>query len=112
VATLVVQDIVIAGLETTFAAASSGGDEFANDERTVFHVKNDDADALEVTISATVNCNHGFTHDVVSSLPAGVDRMFGPFDRERFNDSAGMIQVTYDDETSVTVAAVGLPRAP
>ena len=112
-ATLTVQDIVLAGLETAFAAASSTGDEFANtDERVVFHVKNDDADALVVTVASSGDCNQGFTHDVVASIPTGLERVFGPFDKERFNDSTGMIQVTYDDETSVTVAAIRLPRAP
>ena len=112
-ATLTVQDIVVAGLEATYAAASAGGDDFANtDEKTMFHVKNGDADALEVTISATRACNHGTTHDIVASIPASNDRMFGPFDKERFNDATGKIGVAYDDETSVTVAAIRLPVSP
>lgn len=108
-AKLTVQQIARAGLEPTFAAAAAGGDTFDNDGRTFFWVKNGDADELTVTIDSIVDCDQGFDHDPDVAIPAGEERLIGPFPTGRFNDSSGEVSATYDDETSVTVAAVKLP---
>lgn len=107
-ATLNVQDIVLTGLAPSYAAASATGDDFVNDGRTFLHVKNGGTVSIDVTVDSVVPCNQGFNHDVIVSIAAGAEKMVGPFDVERFNDSDRKVKVTYSDVTSVTVAALHL----
>lgn len=108
-AELTVQIIARTGLEPTFAAAAAGGDTFVNDGRTFLWVKNADVDAMNVTINSLDNCDQGFDHDPAVEVTNAEERLIGPFPTGRFNDSSGQVSVTYDDETSVTVAVVKLP---
>lgn len=113
-ATLTVQDLDVGGLDPTLVAADAGlSDQFENrDERVMFEVSNGGGSTCNVTISAQRACNHGFTHDISEAVLAGEDRRFGPFDKERFNDTNGNIVVSYDQVASVTVAATRLPKSP
>jgi hypothetical protein len=97
-----------AGLVTTYGAAAAGGDSFANDGHTVFIVKNGGGSACVVTVNAPTKCNHGFEHDVVVSVAAGATAQIGPFSPQRFNNLTGLVDVTYNQVTTVTVAAVTL----
>lgn len=106
-ATLTVQDMTPAGLVPSYAAADVAGDEFANNGRVTFWVKNGGAGAITVTVAAVGACDQGFTHTGGGSVPNdGVPKSFGPFDTYRFNDADGLVQITYSGVTSVTVAAV------
>lgn len=116
-AALSIQQIGEAGLDPQFSAAAAGGDTFANDtlERTFLFVKNGGAGAITVTGTAqkTQAGVRGFgalpRNDIAVSVPAGQDRLIGPF-TDAFSDAAGNVSVTYSGVTSVTVAAVRLPR--
>jgi hypothetical protein len=113
-ATLTVQDLLLeATADQTADAATNTGDAFENiDERVFFRAINGSGAPITVTIAAQEQCNHGFTHDVVGAVVNGEFWDFGPFDKERFNDANGLIQVTYSTEVSLTVAAIRLPVAP
>ncbi len=112
-ATLTLQEINLTGVDTTLAAATNTGDQFANaDERVQFRVVNAAGVTRVVTIVAQVACNHGTVHSITLSTENGEDFTIGPFDRERFNDSNGMIQVTYSSEVGLTVAALNLDVPP
>lgn len=102
-ATLAVQVSSAGGLAPTYAAASAGGDDFPNTGREFLHVKNGSAASINATINSAQLCNYGFDHDVVVAVPAGGERIIGPFVPSRFGLSVG---VTYSAVTSVTVAAV------
>ena len=108
-AVLTVQQISLAGLEPAFVAADAEGDEFVNSGRVFLHVKNGDALAATVTIDSQAPCNYGFDHNVEVSVPAGEERLIGPFKRNRFNNSEGKVQVAYSSVSNLTVAAVELP---
>lgn len=105
-ATLTPQTGGSSGVTLSFVAADVAGDEFPNNGRTVLIVKNDDTGSHDVTIVSQENCSQGFNHDVVVSVAAGEQALIGQFSRSRFNDTNGLVQVTYDDVTSVTVAVV------
>ncbi|RJX18505.1 MAG: hypothetical protein C4570_06400 [Ammonifex sp.] len=107
-AQLTVQNIALAGLTPSYAAAAAGGDNFTNDGRAFLHVKNGSASSINVTVDSAVPCNQGFDHDITVAVAAGADKMIGPFDPERFNDSTGKVNVTYSAVTTVTVAALHL----
>lgn len=102
---ITVQTCNLDGLETTYAAANADGNFFTNDGKTFLHVKNGDAADKTVTIDSPVDCNQGYTHDEAIVVTAGEERMIGPFPPSRFN-SSGVVNVTYTDVTSVTVAAI------
>lgn len=107
-ATLTKQSVVRTGLEPSYDAASSGGDEFANTGAEFIHVKNGDGSPHTVTIE-TPNLVDGTLaiadRDVV--VPAGEERMIGPFPVGTYNDGDGLVQLTYDAVTSVTIALLG-----
>lgn len=107
------QTIDADGAAVTTAAADAGGDTFANPtERTIFRVVNAAGTTRTVTFTATQPCNQGVTHDVVQVTNNGESWDFGPFDKGRFNDGAGLVSVTYDVETGLTVAAIEVTKAP
>lgn len=101
-AQLTVQKTNLTGLDPTFVAAAAGGDTFENDGQTLFHAKNGSAAAITVTVDSIRPCNYGFDHNAVVSVPAGGERIIGPFDRNRFGTT---VTVTYSAVTSLTVAA-------
>lgn len=100
-------------LEPTYAAASAGGDTFVNgDGRVILHVKNGSGASIDVTITTPYSLRGGIAvDDPVTAVPAGEDRMIGPFDPAVFNAAAGTgVSVSYSAATSVTVAAIRLQR--
>lgn len=99
------QKATLTGIAPTFSAASAGGDTIPNDGRTALHVKNGSAGAITVIVDSVTACNQGFDHDASVSVPAGGERMIGPFDQGRFGTSTA---VSYSATASVTVAALRL----
>lgn len=117
-ATIALQSATETGTAVTFTAADAGGDQFRNNNdrgRVVYYVKNDDASPMTVTITAqdTSTAISGFGTVTKAngggSVANGTEEVFGPFD-EAFEDSNGNVQITYSSVTSVTVAAIKLPR--
>ncbi len=116
-ALLVAQDIIEAGLEASYAAVAGGGDTLANpsDRRTFLHVKNAGSE-MTVTVAPSVStiATKGpwgilTRADIVVTIPGTTgDVMIGPFG-DIFNDSSGLLNITYSSPTSVTIAAIRLP---
>lgn len=104
--TLAAQAINLTGLNQSYAAASAGGDDFVNTGREFMHVKNGGAGSINVTINSQTLCDQGYDHDVVVAVPAGGERIIGPFSPGRFNDASNKAQITYSGVTSVTVAVL------
>ncbi len=102
-------------LGTAYAAATSGGDSFANDGRTFFLVKNANGSTATITITpgnATravpgVGVVTKSTVSVVVPATTG-EAIIGPFPPAFYNDASGNVNVTYSAVTSLTVAAVRL----
>jgi hypothetical protein len=106
-ATIAVTQITTAGVAPpTFVAAAGGGDQFANNGKTLFEVKNASGSPITVTFVRQKTCDQGTLHTTTVSVPATTgDRICGPFDASLFNDANGFVQVTYSAVTSLTVAA-------
>ena len=108
-ADLTVQKIDLNGLAPSYAACDSAGDTFLNTtSRTFLHFKNGDTADKTVTIASLKQCDQGYTHNVVLTVPAGGDVMVGAFSQIRFNDTSRKVSITYSDVTSLTVAALDL----
>ena len=117
-ADLTIQKVVEAGLKATYAAATAGGDAVLNVRGdVVLHVKNAAAGSKTVTVTAqtTSKAVKGMGSmtkaNIVAVIPAGEDWFIGPFSAEAYNDANGKAQITYDDVTSVTIAALEIKRA-
>lgn len=112
-ATLTVQDINHTGVEPTFVAVAAGGDQFANDGRIFVYFKNSNVATRTVTTNSQVDCSQGFDHDIAVVIPVTPgERMIGPFPANRFNDSSGNLQLTYDADAGLTVSVLRLVANP
>lgn len=105
-ATLQTQQISPAGTVPSYAAATSGGDEFQVDTHTFLHVKNADSSSHTVTVVTPGTIGGEAIGDAVVAVPATSEKMIGPFDPEIFRGSDGLAQINYSAVVSVTVAAI------
>lgn len=101
-ATLSVQDVSTAGAVPSYASATSGGDQFANDGKTMIHVKASGA-PVTVTIASQVTCNQGSTHNTAVVIASTSEQMIGPFSVDRYSTGAGVTTLTYSQVTGVTI---------
>jgi hypothetical protein len=110
-ATLTVQSAAITGTALSYANCAAGGDQFAiTDSRCAIIVVNGHAsNDYNVTIANQTNCSYGVDHDLVVAVPAGAERLIGPFEYARFKDANGLVQLAYSATASVTVAYLRLP---
>lgn len=103
-ALLTAQSVAQAGLTPTYSAVSAS-DTFANDGTVFLHVKNAGGSPDSVTVTSVQTCNQGSTHNLVVSVPAGAERLIGPFETSRFNDpTTGLVTAAHSFTTSVTAA--------
>lgn len=109
-ATLTVQQSNFDGVALNFVAADVAGDEFDNSSGRVLVVfRNDDTSSHTATIASPGACSQGFNHPVDITIGAdGEEQLAGFFFKGRFNDADDLVQITYDDVTSVFVAVVQL----
>lgn len=107
---LTVGQIARAGIEPTLVAANVDGNFFDNDGMTFLFVDNADVSPVNVTVDSSSNCDQGFDHNVVVTVPASEQRLIGPFPKGRFNDSSDQAQITYASVTSLTIEPIRLPR--
>jgi len=109
-AALTTQTILTEGYEPAYAAADVTGDTFIYSAGAFLHVKNGDASPRTVTVVSQYTAQPGISPDnIVVAIPAGEERMIGPFRREFFEDTATKnVEITYDAVTSVTVAVLSL----
>ena len=105
-AELTVENITRDGLNPTFNAANAGGDSFANTGDEIIHVKNGSGGAIDVTIVTQATVDSQAVADRVVNVPAGEERVIGPFPKATYNDSGDLVQLTYSGVTSLTVAVM------
>lgn len=100
-----VQKSSLSGITPVFTAADAAGDTFQNTGKEYLHVKNGSAGAITVTVDSVRSCDQGFDHNASASVPAGGEKVLGPFTQHRFG---GVASVTYTAAAGVTVAVVQL----
>lgn len=108
--TLLIQELVLTGLEATYAAADAGGDEFVVSPGTFVHVKNGSGGDITVTVDSKKDCDQASDHNSVTVVTAGEERFIGPFeDSDRWGDpNSKRAAITYSGVTSLTIAAIKL----
>lgn len=119
-ATLTVQTVTSSGVTPTYVSAAVAGDQVANpDGDTFVHVKNTSTASKVVTVTAqqtSVSNVPGYgtltKSSVTVTVPATTgDKLIGPFPLLAFNNASGRLAVTYSAVTSLTIAALRLPKA-
>ena len=94
-------------LDGIAVAAGASGDQFTNTGRELFYVNNASAGARTITFDIQQEVDGQSVTDRTANVPAGEHRIFGPFSTNAYNNSStGRMSVSYDSETSVTVAAI------
>lgn len=111
-ATLSVQQMSPDGITPSYTSADGAGDEFEWGRYAFIHVKNGDTSDHTVTVAEQHDsAPAGYQEaDLSVTVPNGGEQMIGPLDREAYQDDNGLVQVSYDAVTSVTVAAIELPQ--
>ncbi len=108
-ATLTAQQIDSAGIAPTYAGAAAGGDEFAHAADVFLHVKNSDTSAHTASVVSQFDASPGIAAaDLDIAVPAGEERIAGPFNGRVFANADGNVELTYDAVTGVTVAVLKL----
>lgn len=108
-ALLTPQVIALAGITPALVAVEAGGDEFVNSGRDFIHIKNSGAEAI-VTVNSQALCSQGVDHDAAVTIPATTGEKFiGPFPKDRFDDTANKVQITYTVPAGLTIGIVRLP---
>ncbi|UKJ74479.1 hypothetical protein [Azospirillum brasilense] len=101
-----------AGAALTYSSASGGGDSFTNTGKELLHVKNGGGSSVTVTLKSrnTTPVVDGYGSvskpDVAITIPAGADRIAGPFPLKAFNDANGRLSMTFSSTTSVSAAVI------
>lgn len=107
-ADLSVQTITRSGLGPSMSAASAGGDRAPNDGRTTFlFIKNANVSvARTVTLDIQQTLDGQPVTDPTVQVPASGERMIGPFPKTVYDDVDDMVNVSYDSEADLTIAAL------
>ena len=107
---LTVQAIVRAGDEPTYEAANSDGEEFDNTGKQFLHIKNGSGGSITITIVTPGTVDEGdlAVADRTIAIPAGKERMIGPFPPATYNQSDETVDVNFSGVTSLTIGAFSL----
>ena len=114
--TLTVRQIVMAGknpISPVYETATVA-DTFPNDGQTFIHYKNEHgAETPIITVTSQQLCDQGVIDNVVSAaIPTSTgELMLGPFDRGRFNNAAGHVEVAASAATTLKVAVFSVKPA-
>lgn len=114
-ATLVIKKVVLKvglnPLDPVYADAAVAGDVCPNDGYTFLHLINGHSAVQNVSIDSKVKCDQGVDDDILSgdiAITTG-QMMIGPFDRGRFNNASGQIEITYPKGvTALKIAAISV----
>lgn len=96
----------LTGLNATYSAASGGGDKFTPTKRTMLHIKNGGGVSVTATITTPKTYAGLAVGDAAVTVPAGEERLAGPFDPELFQASDGLASIAWSATASVTFAVL------
>ncbi len=100
------QNIIRAGLNPAYAAASAGGDQVRPGPSTFLHVKNGSAASMTVTVVTHKTVDGLDLADLAVAVPAGGERMIGPINDLFLDPADSLADITWSATAGVTFAAV------
>jgi hypothetical protein len=111
-ATLVTQQVVRtgSGVTPTYNVVEAGGDKFSPGASVFVHAKNTNASPRIITFATAGKLAEFDVADMVATIPATTgDKIIGPFPADIFAAADGLVAMTYDVETNLTIAVLQLP---
>ena len=94
------------GTVINYVAAAAGGDTCEASDSVELRVKAG-ATAVTVTVASPTPCSQGGTHPLSVVVAANSEVAIGPFPPQRFaNPVTGLVNITYSQVATITVAAV------
>jgi hypothetical protein len=103
---LLVQVATKEGLAVVYSPASSEGNKFTNNGDTEARIKNNSANAIDVTLKSQKPCSRGFNHDETITVSANSERSIGNIEPAWFNNNQGQVEMTFSAVTDISVAVV------
>jgi len=110
-ATLTVATSVRTGVDMTGASCAGGGDAFANTGQEVLHIINGDASPHTVTIVTQVTRDSQTVTALAVVCAANKTTAIGPFPMGIYNDTNGLVQITYSAVTSMSAKVLKVTPA-
>lgn len=102
-------------LSAAGAVDGSNGNNFTNTGREAIEITNGGGSGINVTFVTQGVYNVGSTAypiaDLVVGITNGASKVCGPFDKTLFNDTDGLVQITFSSATSVTARVISLGTA-
>lgn len=105
-ATIAIQTVLKTGINPTYDSAAGGGDQFANDGKTMYMLVNGSGGIIVATFVTQATKDGLAVADRDVNVPATDSAWVADLDPNVYNDTDGNVQVTYDGVASLTVAAV------
>lgn len=102
---LTVNQISRAGVALGPAAANVDGHSLAYSENLILYVANGGGSPITVTIQTPGTVDSLAIADKTVTVPAGSNRLMGPFPKAHYRQADGTVYVDFSDVTSVTAAA-------
>ena len=99
------------GVDMVGVSCASGGDSFANDGQEIIQVFNGDSGSHSVTVVTQAAPDGGAVTALTVAIAAGVTKTLGPFPTGVYNDTNGLVQITYTAVTSMTIKVLKVPPA-
>ncbi len=99
-----IKTILKAGLTPTYTGSLSTGSnyQFLNDGRTYIHIINGGGSPDTVTVVSQAIEDGLAVADLAVVVPAGEERVLGPFNTRIYNDASGLLNFGHSFITSVT----------
>lgn len=106
---LAVQQVSRTGLNPAYTAADGTNmNAFANDGRTLLHVKNGGGAPINATIDTPGMVDGLAVGNLIISIPNAGERIIGPFPTNIYNEADEKVYVDWSGVTNVTVAVFRL----
>jgi hypothetical protein len=98
------------GVTPTYNVTDVGGDKFSPGPRVFVHAKNTNAAVRIVTFATAGKLAEFDVADMTATIPATTgDKILGPFPADIFAGTDGLVAMTYDAVTDLTIAVLQLP---
>lgn len=98
----------LSGSAEAYTAANAGGDSYPLPKAILVKLKNSGGVGRTVTLVAQKACNHGVLHDAAVVVGAGATIDAQINDVDRFRDTNGRLQMTYDSEVGLSSQAYAI----
>jgi hypothetical protein len=99
-----VQQVLVTGLKPVYSAPTiTTGDTFTNNGRTQLFINNGSASPITLTIVSQAPAGSGIEDDLIATIPAGEEHIFGPLPVNRFSGNTTFICSAVADVTCAVV---------